>query len=173
MLRKSAKECLCVRRRKDKRCARSQSAAARDRTLALAMKLVPVNFCHAVFSLIACILACSTPARCDPSTEAPCFWDPRARPAKLDLANLHNLRFLTEDDYPPFHFTTPDGALTGFDVDLARAICDDLKLSCTIQARRFDTLINSLDADQGDAIIAAIQNRPKIPRHAGFHCALF
>ena len=28
---------------------------------------------------------------------------------------------MTEDDYPPFDFIGPDGALTGFNVDLARA----------------------------------------------------
>jgi polar amino acid transport system substrate-binding protein len=125
--------------------------------LANRMTLVALKLRRAFFALFAGILFCSAPARCDPRADVPGFWDPHARPAKPDLANLRNLRFLTEDDYPPFHFATPDGALAGFDVDLARAICDDLKLSCTIQARRFDTLMDSLDADQGDAIIAAIR----------------
>ena len=70
---------------------------------------------------------------------------------------MRTLRFLTDDEYPPFHFALPDGSLAGFDIDLARAICEDLKLSCTIQARRFDTLIDSLDAGEGDAIIASIR----------------
>jgi polar amino acid transport system substrate-binding protein len=33
---------------------------------------------------------------------------------------------------------------------ISRAICEELKISCTIQARRFDTLIDALNADQGD-----------------------
>ena len=40
---------------------------------------------------------------------------------------------------------------------MARAICEDLKLACTIQARRFDTLIDSLNAGEGDAIIASLR----------------
>jgi polar amino acid transport system substrate-binding protein len=87
----------------------------------------------------------------------PCFWDPHHRPAKPDLTGLRSLRFLTEDDYPPFHFALPDATLSGFDVDLARAICEELKITCTIQARRFDTLIDALNDDQGDALMAAIR----------------
>jgi polar amino acid transport system substrate-binding protein len=86
----------------------------------------------------------------------PSFWDPHHRIAKPDLSAVRSLRFLTEDDYPPFHFALPDGTLSGFDVDLARAICDELKITCTIQARRFDTLIDALNNDQGDALMAAI-----------------
>src|SRR5450631_2838615 len=91
----------------------------------------------------------------------PGFWDLRHRVAKPDLSSLHSLRFLTEDDYPPFHFALPDGTLSGFDVDLARAICEELKITCTIQARRFDTLIDALNDDQGDALIAAIRIDPQ------------
>ncbi|MGH6834359.1 MAG: transporter substrate-binding domain-containing protein [Methylocella sp.] len=91
----------------------------------------------------------------------PGFWDPHHRAAKPDLTGLRSLRFLTEDDYPPFHFALPDGTLSGFDVDLARAICEELKITCTIQARRFDTLIDALNDDQGDALIAAIRIDPQ------------
>ena len=87
----------------------------------------------------------------------PGFWDPHHHAAKPDLSGLRSLRFLTEDDYPPFHFALPDGTLSGFDVDLARAICEELKITCTIQARRFDTLIDALNDDQGDALMAAIR----------------
>lgn len=90
----------------------------------------------------------------------PSFWEPH-RPAKPDLSGIRNLRFLTEDDYPPFHFALADGTLSGFDVDLARAICEELAIACTIQARRFDTLIGALNDDQGDAIVAAIRIDPR------------
>lgn len=91
----------------------------------------------------------------------PGFWDSHKRVDKPDLSGLRSLRFLTEDDYPPFHFALPDRTLSGFDVDLARAICEELKISCTIQARRFDTLIDALNADQGDALMAAIRIDPR------------
>jgi polar amino acid transport system substrate-binding protein len=112
---------------------------------------------RAAFVLLAGLLVCSSPTLAEPGVFAPSFWDPHNRIAKPDLTNLHGLRFLTEDDYPPFHFALQDGSLAGFDIDLARAICDELKIACTIQARRWDTLIDSLDNNQGDAIIASIR----------------
>ena len=55
------------------------------------------------------------------------------------------IRFLTETDYPPFNFTGPDGNPAGFNVDLARLLCDEIKVSCTIQMRRFETLLDAIE----------------------------
>ncbi len=106
-----------------------------------------------------CFMWWPGPTRAD--VFVPSFWDPHHSVPKPDLSSLHSLRFLTEDDYPPFHFALPDGTLAGFDVDLARAICEELKIACTIQARRFDTLIDALNSKQGDALIAAIRISPE------------
>ena len=54
----------------------------------------------------------------------PEFLGPARPAAKPDLTSPRSLRFLTDDDYPPFHFALADGSLAGFDIDLARAICD-------------------------------------------------
>jgi polar amino acid transport system substrate-binding protein len=92
----------------------------------------------------------------DPGVRVPGFWDPRRRPERPDLTRLTVLRFLTEIDYPPFNFAGPDGHPQGFNVDLGRAMCEEIKLACTIQMRRFETLIPALNANQGDAVIASI-----------------
>lgn len=92
----------------------------------------------------------------DPVQGVPGFWDPRRRPEQPDLSRLTAIRFLTESDYPPFNYAAPDGQLRGFNVDVARMICEELKLACTIQMRRFDTLITALAENRGDAIIASI-----------------
>ena len=86
----------------------------------------------------------------------PGFWDPRRRPERPDLSRISIIRFLTETDYPPFNYAGPDGTPIGFNVDLARLICEELKVSCTVQMRRFDTLINALNTNNGDAIIASM-----------------
>jgi polar amino acid transport system substrate-binding protein len=111
--------------------------------------------------LAALFVAAAQPAWTANGIFVPSFWEPQARPAKPDLSELRSLRFLTEDDYPPFHFALPDGHLSGFDVDLARAICEELNINCTVQARRFDTLIDALNEDQGDAMISAIRIDPQ------------
>ena len=71
------------------------------------------------------------------------------------------LRFLTDGDFPPFNYYDEEGVISGFNVDLARAICDEIKAQCTIQQRRFDTLLAALNANQGDAIIASIAITPQ------------
>src|SRR5262249_6452255 len=75
----------------------------------------------------------------------PSFWDPRRRPERPDLTRLTTIRFMTEVDYPPFNFAGPDGNPVGFNVDLARMVCEELKVTCTVQMRRFDTLFDALD----------------------------
>jgi polar amino acid transport system substrate-binding protein len=90
----------------------------------------------------------------------PGFWDPRRRPERPDLSRLTLIRFLTEVDYPPFNYAGPDGNPAGFNVDLARMICEELKIACSIQMRRFDTLLQSLAENRGDAVMASIAVTP-------------
>jgi len=98
----------------------------------------------------------------------PGFWDPRRRPERPDLSRINIIRFLTETDYPPFNYAGPDGAPIGFNVDLARLICEELKVACTVQMRRFDTLINALNTNNGDAIIASIAATPDMRSRVDF-----
>jgi polar amino acid transport system substrate-binding protein len=90
----------------------------------------------------------------------PSFWDPALRLDRPDLSGVRAIRFLTADDYPPLNFALADGALSGFNVEIARAICQELDIGCTIQARRFDTLIDSLEGGKGDAVVASIAATP-------------
>ena len=80
---------------------------------------------------------------------APSFWDPGLHLERPDLSALRAIRFLTDDDYPPLDFALADGSLSGFNVDIARAICEELHIGCTIQARRWDTLIELAGDGQG------------------------
>src|SRR5438874_2961500 len=96
----------------------------------------------------------------EPSAGVPGFWDPRRRPERPDLSRVSVIRFLTEIDYPPFNFAGPDGNPQGFNIELARVMCEELKLACTVQMRRFETLITALNANQADAAIASIATTP-------------
>jgi len=102
------------------------------------------------------------------SVAVPGFWDPRRRPERPDLSRLQTIRFLTETDYPPFDYAGPDGNPAGFNVDLARLLCDEIKVTCTIQARRFDTLLDALADNRGDAVIASIAPTVETRRRADF-----
>lgn len=98
----------------------------------------------------------------------PGFWDPRRRPERPDLSRITVIRFLTETDYPPFNYAGPDGAPAGFNVDLARLICEEINVACTVQMRRFDTLVSSLDTNQGDAVIASIAQTADMRKQVDF-----
>ena len=98
----------------------------------------------------------------------PGFWDPRRRPERPDLSRITVIRFLTETDYPPFNYAGPDGAPAGFNVDLARLICEEINVACTVQMRRFDTLISSLDTNQGDAVIASFAQTAEMRKQVDF-----
>jgi len=86
----------------------------------------------------------------------PNFWDPRAQLERPDLPATQTIRFLVDDDFPPLHFAALDGNPTGLSVELARAACERLTLTCTVQVRRFDTLLDALNEKQGDVVAAAI-----------------
>lgn len=98
----------------------------------------------------------------------PGFWDPRRRPERPDLSHISVIRFLTEINYPPFDFAGSDGNPAGFNVDLARIICEDLKVNCTIQMRRFDTLIAALGDNRGDAVVASLAPTPALRQQVIF-----
>jgi polar amino acid transport system substrate-binding protein len=104
----------------------------------------------------------ATNAVTQPGPQAvPGFWDPRRRPDRPDLSKLTVIRFLTETDYPPFNFTGPDGNPAGFNVDLARLLCEEIKVACTVQMRRFETLLDAVASNRGDAIIASLAVTPQ------------
>ncbi len=108
----------------------------------------------------------ATPAA--PTVHVPGFWDPRRRPERPDLSRISAIRFLTDTDYPPFGYAGPDGNPTGFNVDLARMLCEEIKVTCTIQARRFDTLLAALAENRGDAVIASLSPTADARRRADF-----
>jgi polar amino acid transport system substrate-binding protein len=86
----------------------------------------------------------------------PDFFDPRQRIERPAAGTVPSIRFLTTDDFPPFNFLDDRGQLTGFNVDLARAICAELQIPCTIQARGFDDLLGHLADKSADAVIAGV-----------------
>ena len=92
----------------------------------------------------------------------PSFWDSRGRVDPVELPAARTLRVLTSDDFPPLHFEGPGGVPTGFSVEIARQVCERLRVSCTIQARRFEDLAQALDAGQGDVVAAAFSITPQL-----------
>lgn len=86
----------------------------------------------------------------------PNHFDPSARDLLPNLAPVPAIRFLTTADFPPFNYRDPSGELVGFNVDLARAVCGELSVACTIQAWPWEQAGRALTDKQGDALIAGV-----------------
>jgi polar amino acid transport system substrate-binding protein len=134
----------------------------------------------ALIAGVACVLGAAAGAAAERPTAAlatvpsasgvdvPGFWDPKRRQERPELLPGMVIRFLTEINYPPFDFAGPDGSPAGFNVDLARAICEELKVGCTVQMRRFDTLVDALAENRGDAVVASIAKTTDVRRRVDF-----
>lgn len=77
-------------------------------------------------------------------------------PAMASAKEWTKIRFATEGAYAPFNFVQPDGEVAGFDVDIAKALCDEMKAECTIVKQDWDGMIPALLARKFDAIIASM-----------------
>ncbi len=78
------------------------------------------------------------------------------------------LRFITDNDYPPFNYLDENGNLTGFNVELAKAICVELKVRCSVQALAWERMISALENNAADAIIASLAITRKNRRRVSF-----
>ncbi len=62
----------------------------------------------------------------------------------------------TEGAYAPWNFTTPDGKLVGYEVELATELCSRMKVKCNIVAQDWDGILPGLNAGKFDAIMASM-----------------
>ena len=66
------------------------------------------------------------------------------------------IRIGVEGAYPPFSKTNPDGSLSGFDIDITNALCDQLNAKCVLVKQDWDGMIPALLSNRYDAIIASM-----------------
>lgn len=83
-------------------------------------------------------------------------------------ANAEKIRIATEGAYPPFNMKNTRGELVGFDVDIARALCDQMKADCEIVGQDWDGIIPGLMAKKYDAIIASMSITDERKRKVDF-----
>ncbi|CUW43089.1 extracellular solute-binding protein [Brucella vulpis] len=87
---------------------------------------------------------------------APHFFNQKERLPLPSLQGLNRLRFITTVDFPPFNRLNERGQLSGYNIDLAKALCQQLKIedTCQIEAVPWAELEERVLDGQADAIIA-------------------
>ena len=66
------------------------------------------------------------------------------------------IRIATEGAYSPFNYVNPKGELEGFDVDIAKALCEAMKADCSLATQDWDGMIPALQARKFDVIVASM-----------------
>jgi octopine/nopaline transport system substrate-binding protein len=76
------------------------------------------------------------------------------------FAQEKTITIASEGAYAPWNFTGPNGELQGFEIDLAKVLCERMKVKCEIVAQNWDGIIPSLNAKKYDAIMAGMSVTP-------------
>ena len=71
------------------------------------------------------------------------------------------VKIATEGAYAPWNFSTPQGKLDGFELELAMELCRRMNVKCEVVAQDWDGIIPALQAGKYDAIMAGMNITPK------------
>ena len=74
----------------------------------------------------------------------------------VSFAQGKDLKVAIDPTYEPFTFKTADGKPTGFDVDIANAVCEQIKRKCVFVEQVWDSMIPGLQAKKYDVIISSM-----------------
>ncbi|NEN74789.1 transporter substrate-binding domain-containing protein [Pelistega sp. NLN82] len=78
------------------------------------------------------------------------------------------IRFGNDATYPPFEYTAPNGEIIGFDIDIAKAMCERLNAKCTFQNQAWDGIIPALRAKKFDVIASSMSITEERKRAVAF-----
>lgn len=76
--------------------------------------------------------------------------------APAQSAHWKVVRIGAEGTYHPFNIIDENGRFQGFEVDIARALCAEMKVRCEFMQEKWDDMIPALLANRYDAIIASM-----------------
>ena len=79
-----------------------------------------------------------------------------------------DLRVGLNPAYEPFESKTPTGEIVGFDVDIANALCEQIKRKCVFVESEWDSIIPGLQAKKFDVIVSSMSITPERARVVDF-----
>lgn len=78
----------------------------------------------------------------------------------VQAQDRHTIRIAADLPYKPFEYKKPDGKWTGFEIDLARAACKQMKAKCEFIEQSWDGIIPGLLARKYDVIMSSMSVTP-------------
>lgn len=96
-----------------------------------------------------------------------------ALPAAASAKALTEITFGVDATYPPFESLSPSGQFQGFDIDLGKAICAELKVKCKFVNQSFDGIIPALEARKFDAILSSMTVTPERAKQVNFSSEMY
>ncbi|GLR67728.1 ABC transporter substrate-binding protein [Acidocella aquatica] len=94
-------------------------------------------------------------------------------PVAAGAKTMTEIKFGVDATYPPFESLSPSGEFVGFDIDLGRAICAELKVKCVIVSQGFDGIIPALQARKFDAILSSMTVTPERAKQIDFSSEMY
>jgi polar amino acid transport system substrate-binding protein len=83
-------------------------------------------------------------------------------------ADPQTIRVAVEGAYPPFNFIDQNNELQGFEVDLLKALCDVMKIRCSLVPHDWDGIIRGLLDHHYDAIMSSLEITERRKRRIAF-----
>jgi len=85
-----------------------------------------------------------------------------------DFKSYQVIRFSVTDDFPPFSYRTSNGALTGFNIAVANALCRILRVECLFSVKPFDQANKAIESEQADAVITGLVENTQTAKSFSF-----
>lgn len=86
----------------------------------------------------------------------------------VNAAATGTIHFASSATYPPFESLDADNQIVGFDIDLANALCKQMKAQCTFTNQAFDSLIAALKFKKYHAVISGMDITPERSKQVSF-----
>ncbi len=90
-----------------------------------------------------------------------------------DVMNNKELIMGSDTTYPPFEFQAENQSYVGFDVDLARAIADEMGVTLKVKSVAWESIIPSLKAGDFHILVSAMTITEDRAKEIDFTCAYY
>lgn len=78
------------------------------------------------------------------------------------------MKMITNAEFPPYENIMEDGQIVGIDVDIMKAVCDELDMKLEVESTAFDSVIVSVERGMSSVAASGITITPERQEHVDF-----